>query len=136
MANIRKRADADIDRLEQVWDRFKNLKVADLEGDEGLYRELRDRYGLFFEGSMGAEAIKKRLAGFDMEAESESLRDVIKNGKGQRKTRAIKRLKVVNAFLTTDQPPAGHGPGRRPGDPAGIAPDGPAGRRPFRYLAT
>ncbi|MFD1212614.1 DNA-directed RNA polymerase subunit beta' [Arthrobacter sp. GCM10027362] len=107
MANIRKRADADIDRLEQVWDRFKNLKVADLEGDEGLYRELRDRYGLFFEGSMGAEAIKKRLESFDMEAEAEALRDVIKNGKGQRKTRALKRLKVVNAFLTTTNSPLG-----------------------------
>lgn len=107
MANVRKRADADIDRLEQVWDRFKNLKVADLEGDEGLYRELRDRYGLYFEGSMGAEAIKKRLETFDLAAEAESLRDVIKNGKGQRKTRALKRLKVVNAFLTTTNSPLG-----------------------------
>src|SRR5438128_2084332 len=70
MANVRKRADAEIERLEQVWDRFKNLKVADLEGDEGLYRELRDRYGMYFEGSMGAEAIKKRLENFDMQAES------------------------------------------------------------------
>lgn len=107
MANIRKRADADIERLEQVWDRFKNLKVADLEGDEGLYRELRDRYGLYFEGSMGAEAIKKRLENFDLEAEAENLRDIIKNGKGQRKTRALKRLKVVNAFLTTTNSPLG-----------------------------
>src|SRR5689334_1625343 len=107
MANVRKRADADIERLEQVWDRFKNLKVADLEGDEGLYRELRDRYGMYFEGSMGAEAIKKRLEGFDMQAESDLLRDIIANGKGQRKTRALKRLKVVNAFLTTNNSPLG-----------------------------
>ncbi len=107
MAQIRKRSDAEIDRLEQVWDRFKNLKVADLEGDEGLYRELRDRYGLYFEGSMGAEAIKKRLENFDMQAESELLRDIIQNGKGQRKTRALKRLKVVNAFLTTSNSPLG-----------------------------
>ncbi|WP_144627800.1 DNA-directed RNA polymerase subunit beta' [Arthrobacter woluwensis] len=107
MANVRKRADADIERLEQVWDRFKNLKVADLEGDEGLYRELRDRYGMYFEGSMGAEAIKKRLETFDLEAEAELLKDIIQNGKGQRKTRALKRLKVVNAFLTTDNSPLG-----------------------------
>ncbi|WP_394939530.1 DNA-directed RNA polymerase subunit beta' [Psychromicrobium sp. YIM B11713] len=107
MANVRKRAEADIERLVQVWERFKNLKVADLEGDEGLYRELRDRYGLYFEGSMGAEAIKKRLENFDMEGESESLRDIIQNGKGQRKTRALKRLKVVNAFLTTKNSPLG-----------------------------
>ncbi|WP_269937578.1 DNA-directed RNA polymerase subunit beta' [Arthrobacter sp. HY1533] len=107
MANVRKRADADIDRLEQVWDRFKGLKVADLEGDEALYRELRERYGMFFEGSMGAEAIKSRLENFDMPGEAEILRDIIANGKGQRKTRALKRLKVVNAFLTTNNSPLG-----------------------------
>ena len=107
MAQIRKRADADLDRKEQVWDRFKNLKVADLEGDEGLYRAMRDKYGQYFEGSMGAEAIQRRLQTFDLEAESEMLRETIKTGKGQRKTRALKRLKVVNAFLTTDNSPEG-----------------------------
>jgi DNA-directed RNA polymerase subunit beta' len=105
MAQLRKRADADVDRLEQVWDRFKNLKVADLEGDEMLYRQLVDRYGTYFEGSMGAAAIQKRLESFDLEAEAESLRETIRSGKGQRKTRALKRLKVVNAFLTTTNSP-------------------------------
>ena len=107
MAQIRKRADAELDRLEQVWDRFKNLKVADLEGDEMLYRQLGDRYGNYFKGAMGAAAIQKRLEDFDLEAEAASLRDTIKNGKGQRKTRALKRLKVVNAFLTTTNTPLG-----------------------------
>ena len=105
MAQLRKRADAELDRLEQVWDRFKNLKVADLEGDEMLYRSLQDRYGTYFEGSMGAAAIQKRLESFDLEAEAESLRETIRTGKGQRKTRALKRLKVVNAFLTTTNSP-------------------------------
>ncbi|MFW6187517.1 MAG: DNA-directed RNA polymerase subunit beta', partial [Actinomycetota bacterium] len=107
MANVRKRANLEIDRLEQVWDRFKNLKVNDLEGDEALYRVMVDRYGMYFEGSMGAEAIKKRLETFDLEGEAESLRETIATGKGQRKTRALKRLKVVNAFLTTDNSPLG-----------------------------
>ncbi len=107
MAAIRKRSDAELDRLELVWDRFKNLKVADLEGDEMLYRALQDRYGNYFEGSMGAAAIKKRLETFDLVAEADSLRETIKNGKGQRKTRALKRLKVVNAFLTTTNSPTG-----------------------------
>ncbi|NCT89696.1 DNA-directed RNA polymerase subunit beta' [Cellulomonas sp. APG4] len=107
MAQLRKRADAELDRLEQVWDRFKNLKVADLEGDELLYRQLQDRYGNYFKGAMGAAAIQKRLQDFDLEAEAESLRETIKNGKGQRKTRALKRLKVVNAFLTTTNTPQG-----------------------------
>jgi DNA-directed RNA polymerase subunit beta' len=107
MGALRKRADNDIERLEQVWDRFKNLKVADLEGDEMLYRQLVDRYGPYFEGSMGAAAIQKRLESFDLQAESEALREVIRTGKGQRKTRALKRLKVVNAFLTTTNSPLG-----------------------------
>jgi DNA-directed RNA polymerase subunit beta' len=107
MAQIRKRADAEIDRLDTIWDRFKNLKVADLEGDELLYRQLQDRYGNYFEGSMGASAIQKRLEAFDLAAEAESLREIIRTGKGQRKTRALKRLKVVNAFLTTTNSPTG-----------------------------
>ncbi|WGW10912.1 DNA-directed RNA polymerase subunit beta' [Saxibacter everestensis] len=107
MDRLRKRADAELERIDQVWDRFKSLKVSDLEGDESLYRELVDRYGLYFEGSMGAEAIQKRLASFDLQAESELLRELIATGKGQRKTRALKRLKVVNAFLTTKNSPLG-----------------------------
>ena len=107
MAQLRKRADAEVERLDQVWDRFKNLKVSDLEGDESLYRAMQDRYGNYFAGSMGAAAIQKRLESFDLEAEADSLRETIRTGKGQRKTRALKRLKVVNAFLTTNNAPTG-----------------------------
>ncbi len=107
MNQIRKRADQQVERLEQVWDRFKNLKVQDLEGDELLYREMRDRFGLYFEGGMGAAAIQKRLETFDLEAEAASLQEIIATGKGQKKTRAIKRLKVVSAFQTTTNSPAG-----------------------------
>ncbi len=107
MAQLRKRADADVDRLQQVWDRFKNLKVQDLEGDEILYREMRERFGMYFEGGMGAAAIQRRLETFDLEAEGEALRETIATGKGQRKTRALKRLKVVSAFLTTTNSPMG-----------------------------
>ena len=107
MAAIRRRADAEIDRLDRVFDRFKSLKVQDLEGDEMLFREMRDRYGRWFDGGMGAAAIQKRLQTFDLEAESVILRDVITNGKGQKKTRALKRLKVVQAFLSTTNSPSG-----------------------------
>ena len=104
---MRKRYEREAEHLERVWDRFKNLKVADLEGDEALYRSMIDKYGLYFEGAMGAEAIKKRLESFDLEAEAEALKEIIQTGKGQKKTRALKRLKVVNAFLTTDNSPLG-----------------------------
>ena len=107
MNALRKRADQQIDRLEQVWDRFKNLKVQDLEGDEILYREMRDRFGLYFEGGMGAAALQKRLESFDLDAEAELLREIIATGKGQKKTRALKRLRVVTAFLQTTNNPNG-----------------------------
>jgi len=107
MAAVRRRADAEIERLDRVFDRFRTLKVQDLEGDELLYREMRDRYGRWFDGGMGAAAIQKRLETFDLEAEAESLRETIRSGKGQRKARALKRLKVVSAFLNTTNSPLG-----------------------------
>ncbi|MRJ76217.1 DNA-directed RNA polymerase subunit beta' [Aeromicrobium sp. SMF47] len=103
----RDRAQREIDRLDEVWSRFKSLKVQDLEGDELLYREMTYRFGKYFEGYMGAMAIQKRLQDFDLEAEAESLREIIATGKGQKKTRALKRLKVVSAFLGSNNAPAG-----------------------------
>ncbi len=103
----RDRAQREIDRLDEVWDRFKNLAVQDLEGDEVLYREMKYRFGKYFEGYMGAQAIQQRLESFDLQAEAESLRETIATGKGQRKTRALKRLKVVAAFLSTSNSPEG-----------------------------
>ena len=105
MAAIRQRYDDQIQRLNAVFDRFKSLKPGDLEGDVDLWREMQDRYGDYFEGCMGAEAIQKRLQDFDLEAASKQLREEIDSGSGQRKARALKRLKVVNAFLTTGNKP-------------------------------
>ena len=104
---LRDRAQRDLDRLDAVWTRFKALKVQDLEGDEILYREMKNRFGKYFEGFMGAEAIKRRLHDFDLVEESLRLREIIQTGKGQRKTRALKRLKVVSAFLNTTNSPEG-----------------------------
>jgi len=104
---IRDRAQREIDRIEEVWNRFRNLKVQDLEGDELLYREMRDRFGRYFRGGMGAQAIQERVGSFDLEAEAANLREIIRTGKGQRKARALKRLKVVSAFLNTSNSPLG-----------------------------
>lgn len=73
-----------------------NLQVGDLEGDEMVYREMVNRYGIYFKGSM-VPAIQKRLQNFDLEAEL-NFYEIIATGTGQRKARALKRLKVVNAF--------------------------------------
>src|SRR5881275_2748336 len=70
-------------------------------------REQRDRFGTYFDGSMGAAALQKRLESFDLDEEAERLREIIRTGKGQKKTRALKRLKVVSAFLQTRNSPNG-----------------------------
>ena len=106
MAKIRRRFDGDIEGLEAVWERFKDLKVGDLEGDERLYRAMVARYGTYFKGDMGAAAIQKRLETFDLEAEVAALRQTIASDSGPRKARAIKRLKVINAFVATGNSPA------------------------------
>ncbi len=107
LTSIRRSAEKKVDNLTRVFDRFRTLKVQDLEGDELLYREMRDRFGMYFSGGMGAAAIQARLATFDLEAEAETLREIVQTGKGQRKTRALKRLKVVTAFMTTTNDPRG-----------------------------
>ena len=106
MTRLRKHFDGDIDGLEVVWENFTNLKVGALIGDERLYRAMVARYGTYFKGDMGAAAIQKRLETFDLEAEVESLRQTIASDSGPRKARAIKRLKVINAFIATGNSPA------------------------------
>src|SRR5436305_7495252 len=107
MRQIRDRAQREIDRLDEVLDTFRKLDAKQLVTDELLYRELRDRFGEYFHGAMGAEAIKALLQNLDLDAEAENLRETIRSGKGQRKIRALKRLKVVAAFLNTSTSPLG-----------------------------
>ena len=107
MGQVRKSYDEQIAQLERVWDDFRNLKVGDLKPEDSVFHELQDRFGLYFEAYMGAEAIQKRLQAFDLQAESDALHDEIANGRGgQKKIRAIKRLRVVNSFLQTGNSPA------------------------------
>jgi len=107
LRGIRNRAERELDKLEEVLDTFRKLEPKQLIADELLYREMRDRFGQYFEGGMGAEALQKLLEHFDLDAEAESLRETIRSGKGQKKVRALKRLKVVAAFLNTRNSPMG-----------------------------
>ncbi|WP_086827472.1 DNA-directed RNA polymerase subunit beta' [Allokutzneria sp. NRRL B-24872] len=107
MRQLRDRAQREIDRLDEIWDTFVKLAPQQLIADEMLYRELIDRYGEYFTGAMGAESIQKLLANFDVDAEGENLRETIRSGKGQKKLRALKRLKVVAAFQATRNNPQG-----------------------------
>ena len=106
MGQVRKSFDEQIAQLERVWDDFRSLKVGDLKPEDAVFHDLQDRFGVYFEAYMGAEAIQKRLQAFDLATESDDLHDQIANGKGQKKIRAIKRLRVVNSFLQTGNSPA------------------------------
>jgi DNA-directed RNA polymerase subunit beta' len=107
MRQLRDRAQRELDRLDEIWDTFAKLSLGQLIADEMLYREIYDRYGDYFVGNMGAEAIQKLLQNFDIDAESDNLRETIRSGKGQKKLRALKRLKVVAAFQATRNNPMG-----------------------------
>jgi DNA-directed RNA polymerase subunit beta' len=107
MRQLRDRAQRELDRLDEIWTTFTKLATKQLVADEMLYRELYDRYGDYFTGCMGAEAIQKLVQTFDIDAEAELLRETIRSGKGQKKLRALKRLKVVAAFQATGNNPQG-----------------------------
>ena len=106
MKKIREGAQRELDRLEEIWTTFTKLEPNQIVVDEGIYRELEDRFGEYFSGGMGAEAIQKLLENFDLDAEGEKLREIIRSGKGQKKIRALKRLKVVSAFQLSGNNPA------------------------------
>ncbi len=73
--------------------------------NEREYRENRDRYGDSFEAGIGAEAVKMLLYDLDLETMAFELKEEIASSTGQRKSRAIKRLEVVEAFRLSGNNP-------------------------------
>lgn len=73
---------------------------------EKEYRAYRDRYGSTFQAAMGAEAIKKLLQDIDLDKEVDFLKEELKTAQGQRRTRAIKRLEVLEAFRNSGNHPS------------------------------
>ena len=93
------------EHLDAVLKTFTRMKIKDLVPDERVFRDMRDRFGDYFEGGMGAEAVRDLLTNLDLEAEAIELRDTIIESKGQKKQRATKRLKVTEALRTTSNRP-------------------------------
>jgi DNA-directed RNA polymerase subunit beta' len=73
---------------------------------EKEYRAYRDKYGIKFQASMGAEAIKKLLQDIDLQKDVNTLKEELKTAQGQRRTRAIKRLEVLEAFRNSGNEPS------------------------------
>ncbi len=105
IAAMRERAAAEYDLAKRAFDEFRDLHSRKIIEDELLWRELRDRYGEYYEGGMGAEAIANLIDRIDFDSEEVKLREAIEPGdsgrrplSAQRKQKAIKRLKIVSAF--------------------------------------
>jgi len=117
LASIRERFEEERDLLQRTWDEFRDLHSRKIIEDEVLWRELMDRYGDYFEGGTGADAIKALIERIDFDEEETKLRDAIDPDSGakplsvQRRQKAIKRLKIVTSFNQRDE----HG--RRLNDP-------------------
>ncbi len=122
LKELRKAFDADIadteayiedaaERMRNVWELFKTMEPKQIEHDETTFRELKERFGSsygfgeYFRGGMGAEAVRDLLQQVDLQAERIELEDQVKTGKGQKQTRAVKRLKVVSAFIQSGNKP-------------------------------
>lgn len=69
------------------------------------YREKKEEYGDRFTAEMGAEAIQKLLADVDLEKEATELKAVLKEATGQKRTRAVRRLDILEAFLKSGNKP-------------------------------
>ena len=115
---LRERYDIELDLVARTWDEFKDLHSRKIIDDEMLWRELRDKYGDYFEGGTGADAIKQLIDRIDFDEEEIKLREAIDPGdsgrkplSAQRRQKAIKRLKIVASFNRRDE----HG--RRINDP-------------------
>ncbi|WP_281413803.1 DNA-directed RNA polymerase subunit beta' [Ornithinibacillus massiliensis] len=65
---------------------------------EKEFRAYYEKYGSAFKAQMGAEAIRKLLQDIDLDKEVDALKEELKTAQGQRRTRAIKRLEVLEAF--------------------------------------
>ncbi len=107
---LRDRYEAELDLLARTWDEFKDIHSRKIIDDEMLWRELRDRYGDYFEGGTGADSIKALIDRIDFDVEEARLREAIDPPEGgrkplsaQRRQKAIKRLKIVTSFNKRDE---------------------------------
>ena len=114
---VRDRANSEIDMAKKAYSELSDLHARKIIEDELLWRELKSRYGAYFEGGMGAETIASLINRLDLDEEEVKLRNAIEPTDGrrplsaQRKQKAIKRLKIVSAFNRRDEQ------GRRANDP-------------------
>ena len=114
---VRSRFAEERELAKQAFDTFEGLHSRQILEDEVLYREMEFRYGDYFEGGMGANAILQLIDRMDLDEEERLMREMIdaKDGRkplsAQRHAKFLKRLAIVQSFNRRDDQ------GRRLNDP-------------------
>jgi DNA-directed RNA polymerase subunit beta' len=106
-AEIVKTTENEVERNEKVFEleESRNLAKDELEGlaknaiiSELNYRNFSMKYGDVFKASIGAEAIGELLSGMDLVQIEAELRNEVNNTQGQKRKKALKRLKMIQGL--------------------------------------
>ncbi len=92
------------DELKALIDELDDMSVGQLL-PESRFREMKDRHSDLFKAGMGAEAVIDVLQGLDLDTMRNRLQDEISGTSGQRRKKAIKTLRVVEAFRKSGNKP-------------------------------
>ena len=100
-ADIEAEYQEEIELRQEAHNKFMEIEKGDLIADEALFREMKRYYSIYFDGGMGAEAVRDLLADIDLEKTAEELRLILQDEKGQkqRREKAVKRLEIIEAFM-------------------------------------
>ncbi len=86
----------------RLWARAERAKLNDIQVlktlTESEYRQMTEAHGRLFDAGMGAEAVKKIIEAIDLDTLSQDLHVEMRQTSGQRRKKAIKRLRLIEAF--------------------------------------
>src|SRR5258705_11463122 len=108
--SLQEQAQGTKDELRKLRDELESLKPMQTLG-ETEYRNLDERYGAgakggrVFGAGMGAEAVREIISRMDLEELARSLHVEVRTSSGQRRKKAIKRLRLIEAFRRSGTPP-------------------------------
>src|SRR5688572_4137387 len=86
----------------RLWARTERARLADIKVmqilTESEFRHLTEMHGRMFDAGMGAEAVKRIIEQIDLDELSQTLHVEMRQTSGQRRKKAIKRLRLIEAF--------------------------------------
>jgi DNA-directed RNA polymerase subunit beta' len=108
LAELGNKLQADLEELNAALETTKS----DLEGlfekqilTDAQYREFTEKFGKVFKAGIGAQSVRELLSKINLNEEAFRLREDSRSASGQRRQKAIKRLKVVEAFRRSGTSP-------------------------------